>query len=197
MSRQNSALQSPRKRAVKKTTKDKNLPRIGTFKEAEPFMQLNPFIVRGYRLNHHTIRQCLKSMFSLHNESVNIWSHFAGVVFFVFCIYYLVTKMHPPVVDNGLSIFARWTDYQSTFNDSHICAAEVATDFCEQQSQLLLNEVLANELLSQELKRPKKLFYHLNHHHEAFERLEAYLRHVFLVFAEPRKHLQYCTTCLS
>jgi adiponectin receptor len=38
-------------------------------------MKDNLHITHGYRINFNTPKKILKSLFMLHNESVNIWSH--------------------------------------------------------------------------------------------------------------------------
>lgn len=43
----------------------------------------NEFIHGGYRPPMSSFRGCFKSMFRLHNETWNIWTHFVGFLFFV------------------------------------------------------------------------------------------------------------------
>jgi len=46
-------------------------------------MKDNDKIHKGYRINFNTIRQLFKSLFMIHNESVNIWSHLIPFLVFV------------------------------------------------------------------------------------------------------------------
>jgi len=39
------------------------------------FISVHPFVLNGYRI-HHTFKDCFFSMFKLHNETLNIWTHF-------------------------------------------------------------------------------------------------------------------------
>ena len=39
------------------------------------FISVHPFVLNGYRI-HHNARDCFFSMFKLHNETLNIWTHF-------------------------------------------------------------------------------------------------------------------------
>ena len=39
------------------------------------FISVHPFVLNGYRI-HHTFKDCFLSMFKLHNETLNIWTHF-------------------------------------------------------------------------------------------------------------------------
>lgn len=55
--------------------------------ETPHYLQDNPYITAGYRC-YLSARQCLRSMFVLSNELVNIWTHLSMVfVFFVLMIY--------------------------------------------------------------------------------------------------------------
>ena len=56
---------------------------VGTIDEAEEHTIDNLYITRGYRINHNTCRSILKSLFSCHNEFVNVWSHIIGVLVFL------------------------------------------------------------------------------------------------------------------
>ena len=48
----------------------------------------SPHIRRGYRLGL-SFSQCLRSMFQLHNETINVWSHLAGAILFVCLVFYV------------------------------------------------------------------------------------------------------------
>jgi predicted membrane channel-forming protein YqfA (hemolysin III family) len=50
-------------------------------------MYLTPFIYLFFVFNfsyrfYQSNRACLKSIFALHNETINIWSHLLGFIFF-------------------------------------------------------------------------------------------------------------------
>jgi len=40
-------------------------------------------IETGYRINHHSFSQALSSLFTVHNETVNVWTHLLGCLFFI------------------------------------------------------------------------------------------------------------------
>jgi len=91
------------------------VPFIGTWEEAPEFCQDNEYIRTGYRINFHTIIQVLKSLFMIHNETVNIWSHLiAALVFILFLlvmIIYLSTSFSFPNVETlreNLGITFTW-----------------------------------------------------------------------------------------
>lgn len=51
---------------------------IGHFDHTPSFLKYNPFLQTGYRINFNTPKKVVKSLFMLHNESVNIWTHLCG-----------------------------------------------------------------------------------------------------------------------
>lgn len=48
----------------------------------------NSYIRSGYRLNY-SVTDCIKSLFELHNETLNVWTHMVGSLIFVSLIAYL------------------------------------------------------------------------------------------------------------
>lgn len=62
-----------------------NGPQICSYHESPPFLQGNRFIKNGYRVDF-TKMQCVKSLCMLSNETVNIWSHLIGVIWFLWAI---------------------------------------------------------------------------------------------------------------
>ena len=60
-----------------------------TISEVEEYLRSNPYILSGYRSSINGF-SCLKSIFFLHNETVNIWSHLLAFMFF-FC--YLIVDI--------------------------------------------------------------------------------------------------------
>lgn len=41
----------------------------------------------GYRINFNSYGQILKSLFQIHNETVNIWTHFGGAIIMIIIIF--------------------------------------------------------------------------------------------------------------
>uniref|UniRef100_A0A3B5QMS4 Progestin and adipoQ receptor family member IIIa n=1 Tax=Xiphophorus maculatus TaxID=8083 RepID=A0A3B5QMS4_XIPMA len=58
--------------------------RLYTYEQIPVFLRENPYITDGYRA-YLPSRLCIKSLFILSNETVNIWSHLLGFLLF-FCI---------------------------------------------------------------------------------------------------------------
>lgn len=59
----------------------------------------DPFITAGYRRPGCAFWPCFTTLFTIHNETVNIWSHFLGMIFFVaFCVPVFI--LHNPLQDS-------------------------------------------------------------------------------------------------
>ena len=68
---------------------------IGPVEEAEEFTIDNRFIVKGYRINHTTCKSLCRSLFTCHNEFVNVWSHITGVTVFLILLIVLCVQVIP------------------------------------------------------------------------------------------------------
>ena len=64
--------------------------RIGIIDDSHKFLLDNEYIHTGYRLYFNTTQKILKSVFLLHNETVNIWTHLIGTIFFTFILFYFI-----------------------------------------------------------------------------------------------------------
>lgn len=53
----------------------KSFQHIWSWEDLPQWMQSDPYIRRGYRRQLDSFSACFQSIFYLHNESVNIWSH--------------------------------------------------------------------------------------------------------------------------
>lgn len=58
-------------------------PEIGVIDQEHDFLRDNEFIEKGYRLNFSTTRKIIKSLFMVHNELFNVWSHLLGALIFL------------------------------------------------------------------------------------------------------------------
>ena len=61
---------------------------LGTYNDLPDYYKDNEYIKKGYLLYCDSIFKALKSLFCLHNESINIWSHLLGAIFFICLILY-------------------------------------------------------------------------------------------------------------
>jgi channel protein (hemolysin III family) len=87
-------LKGIRRRDFTVPPKDETL-RYYTYDEAPPIMQDNPFILTGYRCGY-TFKMCCRSLFALHNETMNVWTHLVGVAFFLLLALQLFANVLEP-----------------------------------------------------------------------------------------------------
>jgi len=73
--------QPKRASEVKNPNSPGSFPRLGSYVEAPDFLKVD-FILSGYRLGYNLVL-CLISLFQIHNETVNIWSHFGGTILYL------------------------------------------------------------------------------------------------------------------
>lgn len=97
--------------------------KIGPLNDHHDFLRDNEFIHSGYRLNFSSTKRILKSLFMLHNESVNVWSHLLGVFLFLILIIYTLN----------------WTG----FPDDHQEAGVLLTNFKENLKNSYLSSLNA------------------------------------------------------
>jgi adiponectin receptor len=57
-------------------------PPLRELNSVPDYLKWNPYITTGYRCDL-TLKQCLLSFFSLHNETGNVWTHFLAAIYFV------------------------------------------------------------------------------------------------------------------
>merc|ERR1719370_321952 len=56
-----------------------------------PWLQDNDYLVKGHRPELQSTVECLRSIFRLHTETLNIWTHLLGALLFVyFAVFYLL-----------------------------------------------------------------------------------------------------------
>lgn len=60
-----------------------NRAKIVEFKDAPKWLKDNRHLISGYRKNYSSFSQTFKTIFSLHNETLNIWTHLIGCVVFI------------------------------------------------------------------------------------------------------------------
>ena len=52
----------------------------------------NEFLISGHRPPMPSFKQCFASIFRLHTETVNIWTHLLGALFFIIVAIYVVSQ---------------------------------------------------------------------------------------------------------
>ena len=57
--------------------------------------------MNGYRINYDSWKETLKSLFQIHNETVNVWTHLAG---FVVCLVTFLIMTFSKVISDPMQI---------------------------------------------------------------------------------------------
>ncbi|KAK4227456.1 hemolysin-III related-domain-containing protein [Podospora fimiseda] len=65
------------------------------YHDLPPWRKDNAFILTGYRPTSNSFSQSFSSLLYLHNETVNIWSHLLGAIFFTLTSLTLYSLFHP------------------------------------------------------------------------------------------------------
>lgn len=58
-------------------------------------MKFNANIRTGYRINFDSYWKLTKSLFMIHNETVNVWTHLLGMIFFFYLIGHTFNRYEP------------------------------------------------------------------------------------------------------
>lgn len=69
--------------ASKESLPSTNPQRVFHVSQVPLWMQWDPYISHGYRTQLNSFKECFRSLFYLHNESVNIWSHILPGLYFL------------------------------------------------------------------------------------------------------------------
>ena len=100
---------------------ERNEITLVNFEDVPKYLQQNEYIKKGYRINCNSMSSALKSLFFLHNESVNVCSHLLGAIFFLFLILFT-------------SYFI--TNYKTQLKNVKICLNEI-----EKENKNLTNKI--------------------------------------------------------
>lgn len=68
---------------------------IGTYKDAEEYMLHNNYIMTGYRINFDSYAKLTRSLFMIHNETINVWTHLIGSLIFIYLVRHTFTTQQP------------------------------------------------------------------------------------------------------
>ena len=95
---------------------------------------LEPYIIKGYRQTNISVWQCIKSIFIIHNEFGNIWTHLFPLILWIIWLYHLSYKLN--LADTfwypllmlwlGLISFLLFSSVAHTFG----CKSTVCRDIC-------------------------------------------------------------------
>ncbi|KAG7387169.1 Adiponectin receptor protein 2 [Phytophthora boehmeriae] len=115
-------LQTPSKTDEMPPKTSSKLSKLHTFERlhAEGFAYLadNSYIRSGYRL-HYSARECFQSLFELHNETLNVWTHMVGSFIFLMLMVYLALSSHALSPTADAAALAGLTTPQKWCSSSH------------------------------------------------------------------------------
>lgn len=94
------------KKAIHHSAARKGEPFIGNADDCEHWAIGNVHIHTGYRVNYNTPARCFWSLFQVHNETFNSWSHLLGAALFAAIFLYWHQNMMAPVVEYSLDLTA-------------------------------------------------------------------------------------------
>ncbi|CAI2363109.1 unnamed protein product [Moneuplotes crassus] len=98
---------------------------IGSIKEAPHFLLDNEHIHTEYRIGFDSPLKILKSLFMIHNESVNVWTHLIGVIIFIVFISYTAIKLGPNInSDIHLKVMEQFHSIYHLSDDISFCDGE-------------------------------------------------------------------------
>ncbi|GFR07944.1 adiponectin receptor protein [Trichonephila clavata] len=66
--------------------------KVCNFSSLPKWMQDNDYLLRGHRPPLPSFSECFRSMFRIHTETGNIWTHFLGCVSFIGIAFYFLTR---------------------------------------------------------------------------------------------------------
>jgi adiponectin receptor len=68
-------------------------PFIGLKEEAPEWLTTGYYLETGWRVNFNSWGKAFRSLFMIHNETVNVWSHLLGALFFLAMLIYVPIKL--------------------------------------------------------------------------------------------------------
>lgn len=92
----------------------------------------NEFLYDGYRVNYRTYSDLFKSVWDIHNETCNIWTHLIGAFIFLGLIYYNYLNFFDPIKIKEQVL----ADKIDSFPD------EISADFMSERLPVLINSTL-------------------------------------------------------
>ena len=153
----------------------------------------NLYMLTGYRICFNTYRDCFNSLFMIHNETMNVWSHLIGAILFSGMVVYIITFLSPTSLHNSDSLVQRWSqDFDVGRFDNLMCDRE--SDFpdpnqCPYKTKELLDDLLETEKLldwhksKEAQQRPHMGHTNLNYHSIAYEKIDHYMRNIIEVLS--------------
>lgn len=110
--------------AAKKVETEIGSALLQLWDQLEPWRRDNAYILSGYRATSNSYWRSFKSIFYLHNESVNIWSHLLGAGGFTVAGVFLHSVVAPRYVTASEADLLVWSCF---FAGAFLCLGMSAT----------------------------------------------------------------------
>ena len=85
------------------------------------WMRIDPYIRRGYRRELNSFYACLRSLFYLHNELINTWSHLIPALVYLAMLMGFDVKIFRYDLKDSTTRLADWTTIQIYVVGTMIC----------------------------------------------------------------------------
>ena len=93
------------------------------------WMQIDPYIRRGYRRELNSFHACLRSLFYLHNELINTWSHLVPALAYLAMLMGFDVKVFQYDLKDSTTCLADWTTIQIYVVGTMICLGLSVSDY--------------------------------------------------------------------
>lgn len=80
---------------------------IHGYEHAPEWVRDNEYILSGYRVRYSSVGKALRSVFHIHNETLNIWTHLLGGIFVLFMTVYTLAYTSPHGWDRVVELRSR------------------------------------------------------------------------------------------
>ncbi len=112
------------------TTKD-IIRQVLDWDDLPRWMQIDPYIRRGYRRELNSFYACLRSLFYLHNELINTWSHLIPALVYLAMLMGFDVRIFRYDLKGSTTRLADWTTIQIYVVGTMICLGLSVSDYFE------------------------------------------------------------------
>ena len=91
---------------------------VGTIDHLPEHLRDNKHLLTGYRINHNSTADVIRSLFYAHNELVNVWSHLLSA-FVVIVILIIMIVVYPSLCTSSYNGWMNEFKYMNSFSGSN------------------------------------------------------------------------------
>ena len=142
------------------STQRKKSPYVGDLDDPNlpDYERDNIHLKFGYRIFHNRYSDCVRSIFSIHTETVNIWTHLIAALIFLSLIPYIAISLKPTSLHETPSLVSRWTsDFDHGKFDTLPCDSQTLQYFETKEGECPFR---ASDLLADILETDRLLDWH-------------------------------------